>query len=1060
MPIPNQILRVSWSSTLRLPKSIFPARAVIVDRPKYLKRCTDDLYAWQSKLRDADEKDGSGNNSGLNRPSFTIHDGPPYANGSLHIGHALNKILKDITGRFQLSQGRRVDYIPGWDCHGLPIELKALQQQRELGLLSEDRLLGAVAIRKAARQLATTAVEEQKEGFRGWGIMAGWDNAWNTMDKGFELKQMEVFKGMVGKGLIYRRFKPVYWSPSSRTALAEAELEYKEDHVSTAAYIRFPLKTLRASLTTELGFDTEGISAVIWTTTPWTLLANKAIAIHTDLDYVVVASADHGRLLLASSRVSEVTKLCNLHLIGQASRTIHGSELIGATYEATAQSDGADIARPIFHARWVSADSGSGLVHLAPGHGMDDYELCLKNGISAFAPLDDEGRFTNSALPSDPTIFAGKEVLNEGNKAVLDYLTERGLVLKTHKFKHKYPYDWRSKQPVIIRATEQWFANVGEIREDALHSLDAVKFIPEGGKERLQSFVRTRTEWCISRQRAWGVPIPALYHQETGQAVLDTQSVSHIISVIEDRGIDAWWTDDEIDPAWVPPDLRDKSGHSQYRRGKDTMDVWFDSGTSWTQFDEGNSYPADVYLEGTDQHRGWFQSSLLTYIAHRALSATNGRVPSAPFKTLITHGFTLDQTGRKMSKSIGNVISPDEIMNGTLLPPVKRKKVKADTIQDKALTYDAMGPDALRLWVAGSDYTKDVIIGQPVLKAINSSLSKYRVTFKLLLGILEDYDPAGRLPFEELTSIDQAALMQLKQLDIGVRRNYEEYEYYKAVNAINKYINSDLSSFYIETAKDRIYADAAGSRSRRQAQATLWHIFRHLQTMLSPITPLLIEEVWDYTPETLKRNRAHPMQETWCDKDGHLEYRDGGWENEQLQFDLPHLLAANVAVKSAQEMARGDKKMGSSLQSFVMLVVDGAESKAATAVGDLFHRYEAELDSLFVVSKVDICAGSVPDTVSNAEWQYSADFKVNGVEVVAHVYAPQDPKCVRCWRYAVLKGPEIEELLCPRCVGVLEGLRGGQPDIFVDHPHLDAAAAKTRHSHHVGELGVHWDHRT
>ncbi|MCJ1482970.1 isoleucine-tRNA ligase [Schaereria dolodes] len=1006
MPVPTQLLRASWSSTLKLPKSSFPARAVLGDQPRYLQQCTDDLYAWQDQ-----------NLNVSNGVTFILSDGPPYANGGLHVGHALNKILKDITCRFQLSQGKRIKFTPGWDCHGLPIELKALQQQRVSGDAGEIRQLDAVAIRKSARQLATSTLAEQKKQFRSWGIMADWQNAWKTMDKQFELRQLEVFRGMVARGLIYRRFKPVYWSPSSHTALAEAELEYKEDHVSTAAYIKYPLNTLPSNLAAELEFGSSEISAVIWTTTPWTLPANRAMAIHSDLDYVVVESAVHGRLLLAASRLDDVAKLCNLHLTSYTSRAIHGSELIGATYQSGVLSNEGKGIRLIFHANWISGDSGSGIVHIAPGHGMDDYELCQRNGIEAFAPLDNEGCFTTAALPSDLTVLTGKEVLHHGNRAVLDHLSRFKVVLGFHEFKHRYPYDWRSKQPVVIRATEQWFANVGKVRELALRSLNDVKFIPEGGKERLQSFVKNRNEWCISRQRAWGVPIPALYHRESGRAVLDPHSVSHIISVIKDRGTDAWWTDDEMDSAWIPLALRDASGRTLYRRGKDTMDVWFDSGTSWTQIDQnglkGPGQIADVYLEGTDQHRGWFQSSLLTYIAHQDQS-TPDCTPSAPYKTLITHGFTLDHIGKKMSKSIGNVISPEEIMNGTLLAPIKRKRVKDDTEHDKLPTFDSMGPDALRLWVAGSDYTKDVIVGQPVLKSINNSLSKYRVTFKLLLGMLEDYDPSSLLPFTKVSRIDQIALLQLRKLNTNVRKHYQDFEFYKAVNAINKYINSDVSSFYIETIKDRIYADAARSKSRVQAQATLWHIFRHLQCMLAPVTPLLIEEVWDHTPQRIKDNSKHPMRDLWKYDYGHSDK----WENEKLQNDLPYLLAAGAAVKSAQEMARRDKKMGSSLQSFVLLEIDQVDLHSARNTKDLFIRYRDELDSLFVVSEVDVQIG--PISRAQSEWRYSAEFKVNGHTVLAHVYAPQDDRCVRCWKYAVPQGSSLE--ICTRCVGVLQGL--------------------------------------
>jgi isoleucyl-tRNA synthetase len=510
-------------------------------------------------------------------------------------------------------------------------------------------VLDAIGVRRAARSLATKTVKEQMKGFREWGIMADWDNRWTTMDKGFEMKQLGVFQEMVKKGLIFRRYKPVYWSPSSRTALAEAELEYKEDHLSTAAYVKFPVTSVPVGLKGRLP---EGqLYAVIWTTTPWTLPANRAIAVHHDLEYSVVKGGSD-LLLIANTRFPQLTNL----LFGEnpvevVVESILGSDVVGAQYVNVLRGK-ESVPQPIVHADFVSAESGSGLVHMAPGHGMEDYDVCTPLGIKADAPVNDLGCFTSAALPDDPQALEGKSVLDGGSGEVLKILGDK--VLAVHKYKHKYPYDWRTKLPVIVRATEQWFADVGSVKDHALTSLEEVRFIPEAGRARLESFVKGRSEWCISRQRAWGVPIPALYNED-GVAVLTDESVAHIISVINERGIDAWWTDLPHDSAWIVPGLEGK-----YRRGKDTMDVWFDSGTSWTQSDQ----QADVYLEGTDQHRGWFQSSLLTYVS------ASGR-EGAPFKTCITHGFTLDQDGKKMSKSIGNIIAPSQIIDGSLLPPVQ-----------------------------------------------------------------------------------------------------------------------------------------------------------------------------------------------------------------------------------------------------------------------------------------------------------------------------------------------------------------------------------------------------
>ena len=1008
-------LRPIWKKTLHLPKASFPPRAVVADRPKYIKRCTDDLYKWQRNLLPRD------------RPGFTLADGPPYANGSLHIGHALNKILKDIICRYNVSEGTRVDWIPGWDCHGLPIELKALQEQ-EQGPHS-SKINGAanpVSVRNAARKLALKTVEQQKRAFWKWGIMADWDNAWKTMDKGFEIKQLEVFKEMVKKGLIYRRFKPVYWSPSSRTALAEAELEYRDDHVSTAAYVKYPMCTAPEKLRNRLLFDMKTVSAVIWTTTPWTLPANRAIGFHKDIEYIVAESAVHGRLLFAASRLPELE-----HQLEEALSTIitiDGEELLGATYDSPV-FDTNSSARPFLHASFVSETSGSGLVHLAPGHGMDDYELCLKQNIPAFAPLDDKGCFTNLAWPEEADHLVGIEVLGAGNRMILDQLSHRGYILTRHKYEHRYPYDWRSKQPVLIRATEQWFANVGDIQGNALQALDNVTFIPPSGKTRLEAFVKNRTEWCISRQRAWGLPIPALYHKETNEAILTEDSVAHIISIVQKRGVDAWWTDAELDPEWTPPFLRNSNDQAVYLRGKDTMDVWFDSGTSWTQTErhtKDDRHVASCYIEGTDQHRGWFQSSLLTFVAYQSGGIDEQVLPKAPFRTLITHGFTLDQEGRKMSKSIGNVVSPDEIMNGSLLPPTK-KKVKGNWTEFR----DAMGPDGLRLWVASCDYTTDIKVSQTMLQAINGSLSKYRVTFKLMLGILADFNPrASLIGGDHPNRMHKIALRQLEKVSTSVHDHYRRYEFSKATSEIISYINTDLSSFYFECIKDAAYCGTSSERSH--VQRTIYQIFIYLQQMLVPITPLLVEELWDYTPKEVKEwNPIPPSQRSWKDLNP-LSLEESS--KAQLDIDVMELMKARAAIKGAQELSRNDKNMGDSLQSYVLFDIEAAPSQATNRALDLLIRYGNDLEDILGVSKVSVHDNrTLSSELSKAQWSYPVEFDIFGQSVKARVCEPQLAKCVRCWKFKAPVTIKKEEALCERCESVVGELRLSKPELFETH---------------------------
>ncbi|ROV99230.1 hypothetical protein VSDG_03884 [Cytospora chrysosperma] len=959
----------SWQSTLRLPKASFP--------------CTEALYEWQAANRPADKQ-------------FILHDGPPYANGSLHVGHALNKILKDIIIRVKVQHGHRVKYVPGWDCHGLPIELKALEA---LGVKS----MVPVEVRSAARELATTTVLSQMKEFQSYAVMADWESRWTTMDSSYEIKQLELFLSMVQRGLIYRRFKPVYWSPSSGTALAEAELEYKENHTSTAAYVTFPVvgpADGNEAVSQLLGGDFHGqLYALIWTTTPWTLPANKAIAVHDDLDYVIIRHGDDA-LIVGQRCLQQVNKVCfdrSELKDGDVIASCKGSDLRRFSYRHPLH--GANAAhQPIVHADFVSADSGSGLVHIAPGHGHEDYEVCKSLGLEVSAPVDNDGHFTAEAYPQDPQRLQGLFVQGKGNAAVLEILGSH--VLHVHRFQHKYPYDWRTKRPIIVRATAQWFADVAGIKEDALKALDNVRFIPAGGKTRLESFVKGRSEWCISRQRAWGLPIPALYDKD-GDAVMTEESVQHIISMIRERGTDAWWSDKPDDPAWVAPSLKGKEGG--YRRGTDTMDVWFDSGSSWTQ--EGD-VQADVYLEGSDQHRGWFQSSLLTRIAAASASDSNSgslvkqTIGLAPFKRLITHGFTLDKEGKKMSKSLGNTISPGQVMDGTLLPPVKKRKDKGAKKEEANKSpagpqYDALGPDALRLWAASSDYTRDVVMGEPVLKSIHIALIKYRTITKMLLGSM--IESARITP---LTTTDHIAMIQLRDTMEEVGKAYENFEFYKGFNLLNRWVNNDLSAFYLEALKDRLYCGDGGG--------VLEPVFWGFMRMLAPITPMLVEEAWDHAPEWLKKDSIHPLQQLYSSPIVDKSRLPG--DESKLREAIPVLFGVHTAIKSASELARRDKKVGSSLQCSVVLQISDA------AAASKLEQFGDGLEDMFVVSSVGINE-PLPEA---PEWKFSLDSSIEGLSRVVGctvwVLPPKAHKCVRCWRYIAPK----EDELCGRCEDVVK----------------------------------------
>ncbi|KAF9870246.1 isoleucyl-trna synthetase [Colletotrichum karsti] len=946
----EEIMSKSWASTLRLPKSTFPPRPLPQFRADYIRRCADDFYKWQS--------------SNESRPGFTLHDGPPYANGSLHVGHALNKVLKDMISRVKVQQGYRVTYRPGWDCHGLPIELKAVGT-------SGGKDMSAVDIRKAARQLASTTVLEQMESFRSYGVMGDWDARWTTMDPDFEIRQLRLFQQMVRRGLIYRKNKPVYWSPSSRTALAEAELEYNENHVSTAAYVRYPIIDGPALN----GFSGQ-LYAIIWTTTPWTLPANKAIAIHDDLEYAVIA-VNGSAYLTAVTRLDAVKALFPDAEPEVIVSSIEGSELRGLKYHNRLQGF-RSAPQPIIHGDFVSADSGTGLVHIAPGHGFEDYEACAELGIDAFAPIDDEGHFTSEAFPDAPEkLTQSSSILKGGSKAVLALIEDD--VLQAAKYKHKYPYDWRTKQPVVMRSTAQWFADVDSIKDDAINALKDVKFVPASGRTRLESFVVGRSEWCISRQRAWGVPIPALY-DANGDAMVTEESVDHIISVIQQRGIDAWFCDAPDEPAWVAPSLK-----GSYRRGTDTMDVWFDSGSSWTE----SKGQADVYLEGSDQHRGWFQSSLLSYVAaQRAESASaSHEQPKSPFKTLITHGFTLDQAGKKMSKSLGNTITPTQIMDGTLLPPVKVKG--KNKVPGAGPTYEALGPDALRLWAASSEYTRDVAIGQAVLKSVNTVLVKYRTIIKMLLGSM--HESARTAP---TTTLDHIALIQLKDVMEEVQKAYAAHEFHKGFSALNRWVATDLSAFYLEAMKDRLYCGDGGG--------VLEPIFHGLLRMLSPMTPLLVEEAWDHRPAWMQADDTltHPLRTPYDHPLHNVSTNEAS-----LRKDIPVLTSVNGAVKAGLERGRLAKVLGSSLQSSVVVTTHDR------GVAGVLEKYARDLEAVFVVSSVEL-NGGLP---AESEWRFDEPFEVNGARGTVSVLPPQDHKCPRCWRYVAPR----EEDLCGRCEDVV-----------------------------------------
>ncbi|KAJ3480711.1 hypothetical protein NLG97_g8004 [Lecanicillium saksenae] len=742
--------------------------------------------------------------------------------------------------------------------------------------------------------------------------MSEWDNKWTTMDRAFEIRQLRVFQKMVRHGLIYRKHKPVYWSPSSGTALAEAELEYKDDHQSRSAYIRFPITSDYSDISELRDFDGP-LYAAIWTTTPWTLPANKAIGVHSDLTYAILQVDGYG-LLVASSRIEALREFIpNAEVVVDS---IPGSKLAGLQYRNKLRGRTAPE-QPIIHADFVSADSGTGLVHMAPGHGQDDYEVCLAHGIEAFAPIDNEGRFTSEAYPDDPEVLtSAPSILDGGSSSVLELMADD--VIAIHDIQHKYPYDWRSKKPVVIRATAQWFADVGSIKDYALSALKKVKFVPESGRVRLESFVKGRSEWCISRQRSWGVPIPALYNSK-GEAVMTDDTIEHIINVMQERTSDAWFSDSPSDPAWIPASLQ-----GEYRRGTDTMDVWFDSGSSWAEIEK----QVDVYLEGSDQHRGWFQSSLLSYVAAQKADGKPTGSIVAPFRTLITHGFTLDAQGKKMSKSLGNTISPEEVMDGRLLPPAKRKG--KDTGQP-----DALGPDALRLWAGSCDFTTDILIGPTILQPVHNALVRYRTILKMLLG--SAHESSRQAP---LTRLDHIALLQLSATMEQVWEAYNNHEFHKGVGILNRWVSTDLSAFYLEALKDRLYCGDGGG--------AIEPILVGMLRMLAPVTPVLVEEAWTNRPSWMVEDGSmvHPARQLYDSPV--IDPKRLTYDADKLRADIPKLSAVHEAIKAGLEPARLAKEVGSSLQCSVVVTTEDADLISCLA------EYKDELDAIFVVSSVSV----------------------------------------------------------------------------------------------------------
>ncbi len=950
----------SYKDTVNLPQTKFSMRANSVKREPELQQFWTENQIYQRLSQDNEGE------------IFVLHDGPPYANGSLHMGHALNKILKDIINKYKLLRGYRVRYVPGWDCHGLPIELKVLQKMKS----KERQNLSPLQLRAKAASFALETMEQQREGFKRYGVWGDWDNPYLTLTPEYEAAQIAVFGKMALKGYIYRGLKPVHWSPSSRTALAEAELEYPEGHTSPSIYVAFGLRKLGAGAREILAPFGPNLAVAIWTTTPWTIPGNLGVAVNPDLTYAVVELdseiSKYRYLIVAEDLVERLGKTFSTNLTKLA--TIRGQDLEHCTYGHPLFDRESEV---LIGGDYVTTESGTGLVHTAPGHGQDDYIVGSRYGLPILSPVDDKGNFTAEAGE-----FAGLNVLKEGNEAIIAALSRAGSLLKIEPYVHKYPYDWRTKKPTIFRATEQWFASVKGFREAALEAIAQVKWIPAAGENRILAMVADRSDWCISRQRSWGLPIPVFYDTESNEPLLTTETIEYVKEIIVNKGSDAWW---ELSVEELLPEQYRHNGR-QYRKGMDTMDVWFDSGSSWAsvanQPDE-LKYPVDMYLEGSDQHRGWFQSSLLTSVA------TNG---IAPYKTVLTHGFVLDEKGKKMSKSLGNVVDPAVIIQG-------------GKNQKKQPPY---GADVLRLWVSSVDYSNDVPMGQNILKQMGDVYRKIRNTARFLLGNLEDFDPTqDGIPYEDLPELDKYMLHRCTEVFAEVTEAFESFQFFRFFQTVQNFCVVDLSNFYLDIAKDRLYISHPHTERRRSCQTILAIILENLARVIAPVLCHMAEDIWQFIP-----------YET-----GYKSVFESGWVQIQSEWEKPELAASwtklraiRTEMNKVMERGRNDKAIGSSLDSKVLLYVPDLELRqwlaSFNSADTLTGNGVDELRYFFLASEVKL--------LTDGEPLEKVDYKSESEIVSVGVVKAEGKKCDRCWNYSLSVGSFASDpTICSRCNAAL-----------------------------------------
>ena len=927
---------MDYKQTINLPNTGFPMKADLANREPKM------LAAWE-----AGDLYGRIRAAAKGRPPYTLVDGPPYANGTIHLGHAVNKILKDVIVKSRTLDGYDAPYIPGWDCHGLPIEMQVEKTHGRVG-----QKLDARAFRAACRQYALGQVDSQRQDFKRLGVLGDWGNPYMTMMPRFEAGQLRALAAIIRNGHLYKGYKPVHWCLNCRSALAEAEVEY-ENHVSPSIYVRFAVvDTQDLALRFHTAPADVPTAVAIWTTTPWTLPANRAVALHPGFEYSLIEfnlGSGKERLVIASERLAAVLPELGLegaHVIAVAKgAALEGALLQHPFYERQV---------PLILGDHVTLDAGTGAVHTAPGHGLEDYAAGRRYGLEVENPVGGDGRF----LPGTP-LFAG-ELVFDANAHVIEVLKEHGRLLKAEPYHHSYPHCWRHKTPVIFRATPQWFISMEQagLRKATLEEITHVDWMPGWGEQRISAMIAGRPDWCISRQRTWGVPIPLFVHRQTGELHPRTQELIEAVAVmVEKDGIDAWF---DLDPATLLG-----SEAAEYDKASDVMDVWFDSGVVHFNLPHWRpevSFPADLYLEGSDQHRGWFHSSLLTSVA------MHGR---APYRGVLTHGFTVDEQGRKMSKSLGNILVPQKLTN-------------------------TLGADVVRLWVAATDYSNEMSVSDEILRRIADSYRRIRNTLRFLLGNLDGFDPlAQSVGWDGLVAIDRWAIAKAFALQTEILTAYRNYAFHDIYQKLHNFCVVELGGFYLDIIKDRLYTTGRHSVPRRSAQTAMYHIAEAMIRWIAPILSFTAEEAWSYMPGV--RNEAVLLNQ-WH------EFPPGAARGDAIDWALFIALKSDVAL--ALERLRAAGAIGAPLQAEVSIYAPAAQAEGLAALAD-------ELRFVLITSQARVIARDVPP--ADAE-------RTSAEGVWIRVQPSTEPKCVRCWHLrsdvgSVSAHPE----LCARCALNVDG---------------------------------------